>query len=560
MASDHVIETEVLVIGGGIAGGIAAIKAREQGRDVLIVDKAYAGKSGASISPPAGMACWNPEWGVPFEVITEALNADGEYVNNREWCEIITKESWEIHQDLAAWGVPFGPYTPEMAKMICPPHTNVPIPFRGITPPIRKQAAKVGVKFMDRIMVTDLLVQDGQVAGAAGFSIDSGDFYVFRAKATVLTGGGNSFKPWGFPIHMLTGDAEAMAYRAGAEMASKEFSCTTHPTRAAHPAALFAMKHVGPVPFMNHFDASGEEVHWSGAPVHTEPDLGLEFVVHAGRTPLYSDLDRMPEEQKQLMALRFPASPIYGKVQLAGGSAVGYGNVGTGGIWVTDTKCSTSLPGLYTAGDCAGSRHNGALIVNVGGGTTPTAVTGKRAGLAAAEYAAGAKSRGPSKDGVADIKRNLYASLERKEGYGPRWVTQLLQNTMTPYFVSYIKHGARLQAALTNIEFLRDHLVPQMYARDVHELKLVRETRNMVLTAEMILRASLFRTESRGAHYREDYPRRDDPAWLAWTQLKEENGAMKVVKVPIPKEWWPDLSKPYAERYPKRFPGESVEG
>ncbi len=561
MASDHVIETEVLVIGGAIAGGIAAIKAREQGCDVLVVDKAYSGKSGASISPPAGMGCWNPEWGVPFETIMEALNRDGEYINNQEWCEIITKESWGIHQDLAAWGVPFDPYTPEMAKMICPPYTNVPIPFRGITPPIRKQAARVGVKCMDRIMVTDLLMHDNQVAGAAGFSIDSGDFYVFKAKATVLTAGGNSFKPAGFPIHMLTGDAEAMAYRAGAGIASKEFCCTTHPTRLATPAALFAMKHVGPVPFMNIFTASGESANWSGnASSTTEPDLALEFLAHAGKTPIYCDLDGIPEMFKELMKHKFPIADIWGKADLAGGACTGYANVGTGGIWVTDTHCSTSLPGLYTAGDCAGTRHNGALIVNVGGGTVGVAVTGKQAGLAAAKYASTEKRCEPSEEAVMNIKSKLYASLERKEGYKPRWVTQLLQNAMTPYFVSYIKHEARLKAALTTIEFLRDHLVPRMYANDLHEMKLVRETANMVLTAEMILRASLFRTESRGCHFREDYPRRNDKDWLAWTQLKEEKGEMKVVKVPLPKEWWPDLSKPYGERYPKRFPGESVEG
>jgi succinate dehydrogenase/fumarate reductase flavoprotein subunit len=82
------------------------------------------------------------------------------------------------------------------------------------------------------------------------------------------------------------------------------------------------------------------------------------------------------------------------------------------------------------------------------------------------------------------------------------------------------------------------------------------DTKNMVLNAEMILRTSLFRTESQAMHYREDYPRRDDPAWLAWVKLKEEQGRMKLWKEPIPKEWWPDLSKPYEERYPKRFPGE----
>jgi succinate dehydrogenase/fumarate reductase flavoprotein subunit len=78
----------------------------------------------------------------------------------------------------------------------------------------------------------------------------------------------------------------------------------------------------------------------------------------------------------------------------------------------------------------------------------------------------------------------------------------------------------------------------------------------MVLNAEMILRSSLFRTESRGQHYREDYPRRDDPAWLVWVKLKEEKGGMTLSKEPIPKQWWPDLSRPYEERYPKRFPGE----
>jgi succinate dehydrogenase/fumarate reductase flavoprotein subunit len=78
----------------------------------------------------------------------------------------------------------------------------------------------------------------------------------------------------------------------------------------------------------------------------------------------------------------------------------------------------------------------------------------------------------------------------------------------------------------------------------------------MIINAEMRLRSSLFRTESRGMHYREDYPRRNDPEWLAWVMLKQENDRMKVYKKPIPEKWRPDLSKPYEERYPSRFPGE----
>ena len=90
-------------------------------------------------------------------------------------------------------------------------------------------------------------------------------------------------------------------------------------------------------------------------------------------------------------------------------------------------------------------------------------------------------------------------------------MTQVLQNTMIPYFITYIKKEDRMKAALTIVEFLRDHMVPKLFARDPHELRLAHETKNMVHTAEAKLRASLFRTESRGTHYREDYPRRDNP-------------------------------------------------
>jgi succinate dehydrogenase/fumarate reductase flavoprotein subunit len=110
------------------------------------------------------------------------------------------------------------------------------------------------------------------------------------------------------------------------------------------------------------------------------------------------------------------------------------------------------------------------------------------------------------------------------------------------------------------VEYLRDHLVPKLYARDDHELRLAHETRNMVINAEMKLRASLFRTESRGTHYREDHPGRKDAEWLAWVRLKEEGGVMKAFREPIPSAWHPETAKTYEERYPMRLPGESPGG
>lgn len=129
---------------------------------------------------------------------------------------------------------------------------------------------------------------------------------------------------------------------------------------------------------------------------------------------------------------------------------------------------------------------------------------------------------------------------------------------MVPYYVLIIQHGDRLQAALTMVEYFRDKYVPKLMATDSHELRLAHEVSNMVLGSEISLKACLLRKESRGYHYREDYPQRDDPAWLAWIKMKQVDGQLKLWKEPIPQKWWPDLSKPYAERYPMRFPGEKV--
>jgi len=179
-----------------------------------------------------------------------------------------------------------------------------------------------------------------------------------------------------------------------------------------------------------------------------------------------------------------------------------------------------------------------------------------RAGLGAAEYASQIKKLVIDEEELAKFKKIMYGPVERKNGFSPRWVTQMLLHTIVPYYILIVQHGKRLQAALTMVEFFRDQYVPKLLSRDSHELRLAHETKNMVLNAEMMLRASLFRTESRAWHYREDYPRRDDPTWLAWVRLKEEQGQMKVWKESIPEKWWPDLSKPYEERYHKKFPGE----
>ena len=111
---------------------------------------------------------------------------------------------------------------------------------------------------------------------------------------------------------------------------------------------------------------------------------------------------------------------------------------------------------------------------------------------------------------IREVKEKILAPLKRESGYGPAWVTQTLQGIMIPNFVLYIKKESILKAALAYVEELRDSHMPMLRASDMHELRLAHETANMIISAEMKLRASLMRKESRVSHYRLDYPDMDD--------------------------------------------------
>ena len=113
--------------------------------------------------------------------------------------------------------------------------------------------------------------------------------------------------------------------------------------------------------------------------------------------------------------------------------------------------------------------------------------------------------------------------------------------------VSISKRGESLRGALREIEDLRDGALPELAARDAHELVKLHEVRNMIRVAEMFLRASLARTESRGSHFRTDHPELDNDGWLSWINLrKEENGEMGVETEPVPLDRYP--IQPRAER------------
>jgi len=544
------IDTDVLVIGGGMAGTFAAITAREQGLEVTLVDKGTVGRSGAT------------PWANTFAVFDEALGhgreewiagvrSSSEYVNNLDWLDQMLDQSKERWEDIVSWGL-----TDTDAR-----HPSLVL---------RDKLVEGGVELVECTMVTTLLTQEdggeSRVVGAMGFCLDSEEPIVVLAKATIMCAGAGAFKAPGFPVHSLTSDGDAMAYRVGARISGKEY-VDFHWTSAETPASCWiqwaGMWDTGLGKTSGVFTAgmtldSAFEIHTGDASENTRggppsggpPDGGPPS--DGANRPSGPPLGQEGSDGA-------PGGPPPGQSSGAQvlGAATGLGIHKAEGIWPADLYGASGVPGLYAAGDGLASMLCGSSYVGLGFSLSGSAVQGAVAGQGAAAYAQQVTKPTLSDEQIAGVQAAMYAPRERESGFSPAWVTQVLQNTMFPYFVLFVKQQERLQAALSTVTFLQEHLVPRLTAQDAHELRLAHETANMVLNAEMKLRASLFRTESRGTHYREDYPARDDEQWLVWVLLQMgPDGQMTVTKKEVPDEWKPDPSIPYEERYPNRFPGE----
>jgi succinate dehydrogenase/fumarate reductase flavoprotein subunit len=583
MVSEVVLQSDVLIIGGSMAGLFAAIQAAEEGASVTLVDKAYSGRSGAAVFASA-FSVFNPDWGHDLSQWKHEISEIGEYMNNPEWTEIGLRESYARYQDLVSWGVKFRegpgglplrmPGTPRTGRVL----EN--IDFGGgwsVLPLMRKKALAADVKIVDRVMVTDLLRGEGRVTGAVGFHTGDGDFYVFHAKSTIMcTGTGNL----GASNHLerpLTYDGEAIAYRAGASISGSEFSGHLYPVVDSEIEGHIPVRdrEVKVAPEEMRHAPMGCSIDTDGKKVSLITLSSMVASVAAGRGPILCDLDaEVPEEIKAVMAMhQDPDSPLMFDMKLdpmQGGLLYGTARTevytglsvhgGGTGIWSGGTDGATSLPGLYAAGDCYNSGAVGAVYPASGFGTRNAAVTGARAGAGAATYAKTA-TLWIDRAETDRLKSAVYAPLERTGGFDADWLTQQVVSLMVPFYVFLVKQGDRLLATATLLEYLNKRIGPMMYCRpkDAHGLRLVHEARGRALMAEVMVRSAAFRTESRGNHYREDYPKRDDPEWLAWVKVRDNDGTMELTKQAFPKEWWPDLSSPYQVRYPWRFLNEPVE-
>ena len=379
------------------------------------------------------------------------------------------------------------------------------------------------------------------------------------AGATVLCSGPASFRPlgMGYPCSAATADGDAMAYRAGAEVSGKEFN-DGHPARRSNP---LLEEPTFEVPPQSPLVLGGGPPSADGPVAELDAArLGMRTMsavgVHEGGLPIDPRFIFTPGSTAGGRGGE-PAGPF---AAAPGYSTPGMSNHKAEGVFPQDLDGASSVPGLWAAGDALSSMQNGAGYAGFGCSSAGSAVQGDRAGRAAALYALGADAPGVSQTVLREHALATLEPLTRARGYAPAWVARQLQALMFPYYVLYVKERRRMELALEQLAYLQERFAPQLKAADPHALRLAHETRNMLLNAEMKLRAGLAREESRGTHYREDFPRRDDERFLCWIKLAQRDGAMAAVRHPVPEGRRPDLRLTYREKYPVAFPGEDEAG
>lgn len=543
------LTADVLVIGGGSAGTVAAIKAKEAlpAGTVLLLEKANIKRSGA-IS--MGMDGLNnaviPGHATPEQYVKEITMANDGIVYQPAILAYAC-QSYAMIQELAQWGVKFqqnanGDF--DVKKIHHKGAYVLPMPEGyDLKKILTRKVRRAGVKVSNRIMATRLLTDGGRVVGAMGFHTRTGAFVVIQAQAVILCCGaagrlglpasGYLYGTYENPTN--AGDGYSMAYHAGAELTNIEcFQINPLIKDYNGPACAYVTG-----PFGGHtVNAAGhrfiESDYWSG-------QMMLEFYkeVQSERGPVYLKLTHLaPETITEIeRILHGTERPSRGRFHEGRGLHYQDGMVemhisevglcsghSASGVWINEHG-ETTVPGLYAAGDMASVPHNYLL-----GAMT----YGKICAESALAYIRTAPLSTPDRAQVEAERERVLRPLRQPGGLPHHQVEYKVRRFINDY-LQPPKVATKMEIGLRHI--LRAHEdLAAMGADNPHDLMRALEVHFIRDCAEMAARASLFRTESRWGlyHYRLDYPEMDNDHWFVHTNLKKgADGTMTFYKRPV---------------------------
>lgn len=550
---DHLLVSDVVVVGGGLAGTSAAIKAREKGLKATIVDKGVIARSGVSLFAAGVYSVKFPE--DDKGIWMEEMVKTGEYLNDQYWVETVLDEGYPVAMQIHSWGDEHGfrifekdesGFVKRKSRGHIKTH-HIVVNSMPMMDSMRKIAKLKGVEFVERVMVTHLIVREGRVVGVLGFHTMNGETYLLGAKAVVLASGGCGLKSVYIGHRNLTGDSQVMAFREGAYLRSLEQTSSNTVSREhdIHGLNLF----VGSGgKFIN---STGEEFMWRYHPVlgsrarQSDLVVGFSREVSEGRGPIYLDLRSVSQKDRELMRKVLPETfMLWDKAEIDPFAApiewipAFRLKMGAGGGLHVNTRCETNLQALFAAGDTCCAPQHGTYTFG-GMNLAFAAVSGVRSGDFASDLAL--RSPAPNlreeTEQVAAKITELFAPTEIPKGPTPDEVIAKLQRIIIRYPVAYLRSAESLAAALSELTALKGE-INQVKAKDSHDLAKAHELKNMAVLAEGFLRSALAREESRGYHFREDYPWTNNREWLKWVYVQATSeGGMRT--------WTEEVPTPY---------------
>lgn len=537
------LRCDVLVIGGGLAALRAAIAAAETGaNNVCLVVKRKLGKSGASANTTGSYATVyrdNSEGAAISSDTVEQQYKDtlrgGYGINDPKLAWIACEEAPRRAAELVTWGVEFLRDGGRLRRGISTDHSHpralAPKNHQGteLTEPLARRARALGVSVLEDVMALRLFLCGDRAAGAVCIERRTGRILVARAGAVILaTGGaGRMFSRTSNPLD-VTGDGYSMALRAGAELRDMEF-IQFYPWRCTHPHDRIQLQHSTFVfggrlynsdgeRFMTKYDPERKEATTRAIAARAIYDqLRSNKAVDGGVLLDVSEIERSAFFKINARLLRILAKhdqdPYEMRFIVAPEAHYFMGGV------VIDSMGRSRVPGLYAAGETAGGIHGANRLDSTA--IPDTQVFGRRSGIAAAEFARSNSQVG----GGEGMARDVVGLLSGDTGTSTEAMARLKSMTMMVrermwQHLGIMRTAETLLAGLKYVEDTAEQLkaVP---ITSIDALVEATELTSMLDTARMSMSAALYRTESRGAHFREDYPTQDDGRWRCAVVIDE---------------------------------------
>lgn len=556
------VETDVLVIGSGGAGCRAAIEARKEGRGVLVVSKGPIGRSGLTPMTMPGFAAvfQTRDRDDSPDVFFKDMIEGGYFLNDEKKVRILTHEASRAVLFLESLGVQFDrtekgeieqyPIPSHSKRRACRVDDNL---GRVLLNALRNEMGRIGVEVLEDFFVMDLITRNKRVVGATGYLWSEGAFVTISAKATVVaTGGHEALYSFRSTTPRATGDGIALAWRAGADLIDMEFMqfnpyAMIYPKGAAGvlvPINGYIMTRGGRYrnnegeAFIDRWDpvrkeATTRDVKTKAMFTEMAEGRGSEHGgVYLDLKDL-QDLDGMSPRQvlERIGEMHNKYLSQFGVDILSGDllEVAPAAHFGLGGIW-TNEKAETTLKGLYAAGEVSGGLH-GANRLDAAS-MPEIFVFGAIAGKEAASYSDSSVRAALSPKLAQKEKERACACLAGDNGkIKVGEAKRQLEDTMFNCF-GIIKDAERMKKGLKEIERKKRQVLPALRIQDKelvanYELLEAFEYGNMLDVAKVMGVSALNRKESRGAHFRKDFPEMKEE-WGRNTILKQVDGQIKI--------------------------------